>query len=56
MKSLRLLILGLVSSALLTVGLSRIASHVDPLAKQVAFSNKSILSAPPCSTPCIIPT
>jgi hypothetical protein len=56
MKTLKLLIPGLVSSALLSIGLSRLALTLDPLAQQVRLKDGCMSeSCAPCVTPCFAP-
>jgi len=56
MKTFTSLLPGLVSSALLSVGLSRWASLIDPIARNIRISNCSpAKTVNNCATPCFIP-
>lgn len=56
MKIFTSLLPGLVSSALISVGFSRWASLVDPIARNIRISNSSpAKTVSNCATPCFVP-
>jgi len=56
MNNLYSLLSGLVSSALISVGFSRLASRVDPVARQINIKNSaSMKTVGVCVVPCFVP-
>jgi hypothetical protein len=56
MNNLNLLLSGLLSSALLSLGLSRLAFRIDPIARQTQFNDRCAMKTCSfCTYPCFAP-
>ncbi len=52
MKKLARFLLGVISTLLLSAGLSRAASKVEPLSLDQTSSKRTVAPTPDCGTPC----